>query len=299
MSSPAPSLPPTNQLPSPAIAFDPTVGFMGPNAATLTGTASDPSGIAGVEIFQGSTDLGAATVDQGAGTWSFRLEDSPGAKTGLTAVATAGDGVTASAPSHYDLTTGIRGLPYTARQDSYDAEGDLVGQTFFRQRGAIYLQTATTTNPDGSYSVLTTGGGYFAKLPYFAIEDDFSAAGRPTEEDVYCKDGHQTVQGLVGHRSLDSIADDTFLPTGKGNSFVFTRGFGQDTITAFNLAGPGHDTISLPEGASARLGAILAGATTDAAGNAVLQINPHDAITVEGVSAADLLRNRRDFTVHA
>ncbi|HEX4765703.1 MAG TPA: hypothetical protein VH414_05440 [Lichenihabitans sp.] len=103
-----------------------------------------------------------------------------------------------------------------------------------------------TPLPDGGFCTLYSGGTTFATTLYFAYVDTYDAAGIPIEEDVYYKDGHQTVQGLVPGQTLASIRNDTFHPTGGGNTFVFTPHFGQDTITSFVVGGPHHDTISLP-----------------------------------------------------
>ncbi|HEX4766456.1 MAG TPA: hypothetical protein VH414_09285, partial [Lichenihabitans sp.] len=279
---------PTNSNPTPpSIAFDPTVSFSDPNTATLTGTVSDASGVKSVEIFEGTTDLGSATVDPNTGAWSFTNGFAPGFHTGLTALATGNDGVTASAPSNYDLTTGLHGYPFTAFQDSYAGDGyHLTGQTFFRRNGAVEMTVVNTPTTDGGFESLSSGGTAFRHTPYFAVVDTYNASGQPVEEDVYYKDGHQTVQGLRPGQTLDSISNDTFYSKGGNNTFVFTPHFGADTITSFVLGGPRHDTISLPDSAASRLGAILNHATTDAAGDTTLHLNGKDSITIQGVSVA-------------
>ncbi len=284
---------------APSIAFDPMVSVSDPNTATLTGTVSDASGVKSVEIFEGTTDLGSATVDPTTGTWSFAHTFTPGFHTGLTGLATANDGATAAVPSSYDLTTGVRGAPYAAYQDRYDpTTGNYEGQTFFTRHGALEMQTQYSPTPDGGFTVLSSGGTAFAKTPYFALVDTYDAAGQPVEEDVYYKGGQQAVSGLVPGRALDSISNDTFYAKGGGNSFVFTPHFGQDTITSFRLGGQNHDTISLPDSAASRLGAILDHATSDAQGDTTLHLNAQNSITIQGVSIAELKQHRGDFTFH-
>ncbi len=107
------------------------------------------------------------------------------------------------------------------------------------------------------------------------------------------------MQGLEPGQTLDSISNDTFYSKGGTNTFVFTPHFGADTITSFVLGGAHHDTISLPDSAASRLGAILAHATTDAAGDATLHLDQRDSITIQGVSVAELKQHRSDFTLHA
>ncbi len=292
---------PTNSTPTPpSVAFDPTAIFSDSNTATLTGTVSDASGVKNVEIFEGTSDLGSATVDPTTNTWAFTYRFAPGFHTGLAALATGNDNVTASTPSSYDLTTGVTGEPYAAYQDNYDpASGAFEGQTFFTRHGALEMQTQYSPTQDGGFTVLSSGGTAFAKTPYFAVVDTYNAGGQPVEEDVYYKDGHQTVQGLKPGETLSSISNDTFYSKGGNNTFVFTPHFGQDTITSFVLGGAHHDTISLPDSAASRLGSILNHATTDAQGDTTLHLNGKDSITIQGVSVADLKQHKADFTFHA
>lgn len=285
-------------VPPPAVSFDDSVTFRSPTAATLSGTATDAAGVAKVEIYEGTTDLGAATLFPATGAWTFNFDDGPGLHTNLTAVATGNDGGTASAKAGYTLTTGITGEPYTAVQDSTDAAGRPSGSSLFGRRGALYQQTSIAYNPDGSFDQTTSGGRSFNRAPFFAYVDRFDAAGTQTEEDVFYKDGHQTVQGLIAGQTLNSISNDTFFPTGGGNTFSFTAGFGTDVITSFIVGGANHDTISLP-GSGRGIGAILATAGTDGDGSAVLHLNPSDSITVQGVSVAALRHHRNDFIIQA
>ena len=208
----------TTPVDTPVVSFDPSVSFFGPNTAALTGTASAPSGIDKVEIFDGTVDLGAAKLFS-SGAWSFTFKDGPGLHDDITAVATSNNGGTATADSGYDLTTGIGGQPYTAIQDTFDALGRQSTETFFRRFGAIYLGSYTDYASDGSSARTTDSGNFFNNQPYFAYIDKFAANGTQTEEDVFYKDGTQTVQGLLPNLTLNSISDDTFFPDG-GRQYV-------------------------------------------------------------------------------
>ena len=61
-----------------AVAFA-SATFTSPTNVALAGTASDYVGVAGVEIFNGTTDLGAATLNAatGAGVFRPRLREGP------------------------------------------------------------------------------------------------------------------------------------------------------------------------------------------------------------------------------
>ena len=60
-------------------------------------------------------------------------------------------------------------------------------------------------------------------------------------------------------------------------------------ISAFVLGGPHHDTISLPDSAASRLGAILAHATTDAQRDTTLHLDKTDTITIAGSARQSLI----------
>ena len=303
---------PTPLLPPPVVAFDPTVTTLG-STVTLTGTATAAAGasVTGVDILEDGAKIGSATVTGGA--WVYDFSQPAGFHTDITAVATDSQDLQASAPSYFDLTTGITGEPYAVQQDSYDTAYDYEGSTFFKASGKVYETTQYTANPDGSSVYVYLGGTAFDKTPYFAYGDHYAADGTTlTSEDVYYKDGHQTVQGLLPGQALNSIYNDTFLPTGGSNTFVFTKGFGDDTITSFILAGTDRDTVSLQEIAppagnsetqaqadAKRLANILAHATGDGQGDTTIKIGQGDTITFTGVSVAQLQKHAGDFVFHA
>ena len=59
-------------------------------------------------------------------------------------------------------------------------------------------------------------------------------------------------------QTLDSQFEDTFANHGRGDTtFVFTPGYGQDSITEFRLAGPGHDSVELPSADFASFAQVL------------------------------------------
>ena len=61
------------------VAFDPAVSFSSPTLVTFTGTVFDDVAVASVQVFEGGTNLGAATLN-GDGTWSLTT-DLPAAST--------------------------------------------------------------------------------------------------------------------------------------------------------------------------------------------------------------------------
>ena len=183
------------------------------------------------------------------------------------AVATDTSGNSASAPSTFDLTTGVKspipGQPYTAVQDRYDAGGNFLGQTFFQRRGAVLFSSSFAPLPDGGLSYTYSGGTFFNDKPYSSFTDDYTAPGIPASVEILNNtDGSHTITAQEGGVTLHSIGQDTMVGAGSSDRFVFSPGFGHDTISDFVARGPGHDTLVLPSADASRLAQILASAHT-------------------------------------
>ena len=131
--------------------------------ATLSGTP-DSVGVAGVEIFNGATDLGAATLDAATGVWSFTTTLAAGAYNALKAVATddAGNAATTTAP--FTLATGITGQPYSADEQDYSASGVLIGTDYF--------YTGVTGRSYTAYEDEDNGSGDLARIDYTGITNE-------------------------------------------------------------------------------------------------------------------------------
>lgn len=289
---------------SASLAFDPSVSFTSPTQARVSGTVADPSSIAGIEVFadsqNGPVDLGAAALDPN-GTWTLDADVGQVLQSSLYAVATDLAGQTARSDAAYALTTGVgrdahpAGQPYVAIQNHLDADGNTTGSTFFRADGTVLFESTNQTRDDGSTAITYAGGSYFDHQPYSSFTDIYGPDGGIEQHVTANNDGSHTIEGLTGGLTLQSQHDDTFQSTRGTNTFAFTSGFGHDTIANFVLGGPNHDTVQLPAGAQGRLGAILAHATIDENGDAVLHLRGGDSITVQGVSVAGLKRHRGDF----
>ena len=195
-----------------------------------------------------------------------------------------------------DFVSDIVGEPYTAYHTRYDSDGEVAVRTFFGPGGNVLKQESTDRAADGSKTVMTSKGNDLAQQPFFAYVDHYAADGTQTEQDVFYRDEHQSVEGLVAGLTLNAISNDTFFTAGGSNTFAFTSGFGHDTITSFVLGGDDHDTIDLPAASQGRLRSILGHATSDENGDAVLHLGHGDAITIQGVTVADLRQHRGDFT---
>jgi serralysin len=75
---------------------------------------------------------------------------------------------------------------------------------------------------------------------------------------------------------------------------VFAPDFGQVTITNFV---PATDTIQFAKSVFPNVSALLATLHDDEAGNAVITNAAHDTITLQHVTAAQLLAHQSDFHI--
>ncbi len=211
-----------------------TAGFRSGETAVLSGTASEANGVAGVEIFNGKTDLGAATVNAD-GTWTFKHTFGAGDHAKLTAVATAASGTTASAAAPYELVTGVAGQPYRALEYDYAADGSY-GYTEYSNLGKPLV--VATNNGDGTHTVTAnangqvlysagndtlTGGGSSETFVYLPgsgrdVVTDFQAAGQ----------GHDVLDLSNTHlNTLAQVLNSTTVSGGTATIHVNR----QDTIT--------------------------------------------------------------------
>ena len=107
---------------------------------------------------------------------------------------------------------------------------------------------------------------------------------------------HRGRRGSPVHQGLGA---DTFAANGTSTRFVLDHGIGDELITGFQVAGAGHDTVSLPNSDASRLANILADATSDGQGDTTIKIGQGDTVTFAGVSVAQLQKHAGDFVFHA
>ncbi len=259
------------------VAFDPTTSFVGTTEAMMTGTTSAYGSASSIEIFDGpassvidpttgavkttASPLGYATLGVD-GTWSFDAHVSPGHHQ-FTAVATSLSGLTAAAQSSFDLVTGIVGAPYVFQEIDHNAKGAVAATISYAA--------------DGSTVSRSTNGGS-------TVNGGFST-------------------GQV----LTSSYNDVMTGDGTGSTtFVFKRGFGQDEITNFNVlnattnpTGLEHDVISLPDTSFRNFAQVMRHTTTALDGDAVIHLNSHDSIKIDGVTKADLITHPNVVRFHS
>ena len=284
----------------PTLAFDPDVRLTKPGVAVLSGTAITATGIASIEIFAGSTDLGAATVGP-EGHWRFRDVVGAGSQSDIHAVLTDSTGLQTTASSFYDLTLGITGEPYSALQDHFDPVGGaFLGQTAFQKNGVALFDSVFVAQDDGTSSTTYSGGTAFAGQDYASFTATSSADGTLLNEVKYNNDGSHTIDLYAPSQILQSDFNDTFNTNAQGaTSFIFDPGFAADLINGFQAAGSGHDVVSLSQADFGSFADVLSN-TQMVAGSAVItDPTSGDTVTLANVSRAQIRQNPQDFTFHA
>ena len=160
------------------VAFDDEALFTSGTAVTMSGTAADVFGVQSVEIFNGTTDLGDATINVAQGTWTLATTLAAGFYGDLYAVATDASGNTDTVIAPYELMAGVSGQPYSAYEQLYD---DGV------YSGTDYFYTNVTGEPYSSYEYDYSAGDaligskfYYTGITgqaYTGEEVDYNGAG--------------------------------------------------------------------------------------------------------------------------
>jgi hypothetical protein len=168
---------------------------------TFSGAVSDQLGGIAVTLFNGATEIGAATVNASAETWSLTLAPPAGIYKYPTAIATDSAGNPNSAIPPFTFVAGITGKPYTTIEDTVDASGATTGQQYFNANGSLYLSMHVTQLVGGEILAFS-GGSFFTGLDYSSYSNTYSAGA------LYSK----TYDGVTGKPYV--TIEDTFDPSG-------------------------------------------------------------------------------------
>ena len=127
---------------------------------------------------------------------------------------------------------------------------------------------------------------------------NYASDGSLASQSINNGDGSHEITGLQPNQILSSMGHDVM--TGGGETrYRFGTPFGFDEITNFTAAGPGHDYLDLPAAHLSSFAAVMRHTTTALDGSAVIHLDRHDAIKLDGVTKADLLMNPHDIYFHA
>ena len=108
-------------------------------------------------------------------------------------------------------------------------------------------------------------------------------------------DGTHSVTGSGDDLTLHSVGNDVMTGGGVREAFVFTPGFGRNEVTDFIAGSQDHDTIDLSATHYSTLAQVLRH-TTMSDGSATIHLNPHDTITLDGVTKGQLKAHPNDFS---
>ncbi len=150
--------------PGPAISFNAPV-YGGDGKVTLTGSATDNVGTQSVELFDGTTDLGAAAVNTATGAWTYSGTFAPGAhQFGVVATDQDGNESSALAPFVVNLETpqalAISGARAAQTTTSEASVAPFASVTIADPNpGATESLTITLTGAGGVLSGPGLGGG--------------------------------------------------------------------------------------------------------------------------------------------
>jgi autotransporter passenger strand-loop-strand repeat protein len=179
-----------------------------------------------------------------------------------------------------------------------------IGAGDFADLTAVAIDAAGHSSSAAARYELVTG---VTGEPYRAIEYDYTPDGSYAYTEFGRNggdlasaadngDGTHTMEAYAGGQVLTSIYDDVMTGDGPSERFVFSPHFGQDEITDFNVAGAGHDVVDLSNTRFSSLVEVLQH-TTMSFGSATIHLNPHDSITLDGVTKAQLKAHPHDFAL--
>jgi Ca2+-binding RTX toxin-like protein len=200
---------------------------------TLTGTVSDNNSVSGVHIFDGATDLGAATVN--GNSWSFTSDLAAGTHN-LSAVATDVAGNHASVPESFTIVIDetAPASAITNMQVSSNGGVTLAGTTAeANDTIAVYdgttLLGTTTTASDGSWS--------FSPRTSKSVVDSYTV----TATDVAGNVGTGSNKAIIGTQKADALfgSSGNDIVNGSQGNDTITGGLGADKLTG----GSGKDTF--------------------------------------------------------
>jgi hypothetical protein len=223
--------------------------------------------------------------------------------------------------SLHDVTfAGMTGRSYTSSDTTYNADGSIHDIAYAGVTGQTYTsydvlygtnnKPASATYSDG----MTQTWSYYPSgvleeiqqqnvtgKSYTALENDYDASGNLTISNTTNTDGSHTIAGHQNGLTLSGTPGaDKIIGGGLNETFSFTGPFGHDTLGDFasHIAGPGHDTLSLPEATFQNLTQVMA-STVFINGGALIIADGTDTISVPGLTQAAMLANPGSFSFHA
>ena len=263
---------------------------------TLSGTVSDGTGVAGVEVFDGKVDLGPATISNGA--WMFSTLLSEGTHS-LYAVATDNVGNTTTTPTQPTIvvdTTPPTPFMSDAIKNSNNSLTTLSGMSEANSTVSVFDGTkplgTVTADSSGNWSLQANISGGTHQFTETST-DVAGNTGYSAGVTVYSPGGNKTLTGGSGNDFLIAGKNDTLIGGAGNDTFVFNPSFGKETVADFNV---NQDQLSFNHALFAQAtAAFVLSQTHDTSFGAQIVVDPHDTITLPGVTTAQLAANPSDI----
>ena len=123
--------------------FEPTIS---PNSVLISGTATNSSDIANIQLFDGATEIGSTGQFSGS-QWGLVEAIAPGQHVFHIVVTTlSGSPVPQTVYSPYQLVTGIQNQPYVFQELDENSSGVVTRVSNYDASGTLVSQTAVATN---------------------------------------------------------------------------------------------------------------------------------------------------------
>ncbi len=184
----------------------------------------------------------------------------------------------------------------TTVQENHAPDGTLTGYTYLHSDGSVLYNSDYSVLPNGNVQYAYSGGTFFDNKHYSSFADTYSPSGDLLTHSQANNNGSHTIEGGGGDGLiLHSIGNDTLTGGGTNERFVFTPGFGHDTITDFIPGGPGHDNLGLSRSDFGSIAAVLQDTTQHGANTVIADPLSGDHLTLVGVSQSDLVAHKRDI----
>jgi Ca2+-binding RTX toxin-like protein len=158
------------------------------------------------------------------------------------------------------------------------------------------LNAATNARITNVEAVSAAGATAGVTIDLHNQNDGFTITGSASADTLTGSLGNDTLNGRAGSDTLMGEAGNDTLTGGNGNdTFVFRAGFGNDTITDFQVGtAANHDTLDLRGLGFTSVADLLS--HTDAGANALIHAGT-ETVTLQGVTKAQLQSHAFDLLI--
>jgi hypothetical protein len=191
--------------------------------------------------------------------------------------------------------SGVTGRPYTSYDVLYGGNNEPASASY--SNGMTESWTYYPSNVRKQIQFQNVTG-----KPYTALESDYDTSGKLAVSIATKIDGSKSVTADESGLTLAATGGTETLSGGGhvGETFLFGGAFGHATIADFaaNIAGPNHDTVSLPGAAFNNSFMQLLAATTFSNSGALITVDANDTVAIPKLTQAVMAANPGSFAFH-